>query len=211
MSDKPKIECKVCGKMITDMPVVIANHAKTHDKADAKPVDAKPVVGREGKDGVYRGGTPDDVNIKKIMETALRAQDERRAAPEIAVAELSQDENTVLVRKYCPDAVDKFKEDGTLRNERHAYFVEYRELGLKASQGYVPVLDFNGQLVRNSGGDALTTIDSSRYNAAKAKAMAESKARFKTPESLLRNAESKSGGTTAGINVEDYSADIRTA
>jgi hypothetical protein len=210
MNDKPKIECKVCGKMITDMPVAIANHAKTHEGKAEASVESKPVT-REGIDGVYQGKEPDDVNIKKIMETALRAQEERKNAPNISVEEMTLDENALLVKKYCPNAVDRFKADGSLLNERHAFFSEYREIGVKASQGYVPVLDYNGQYVRNSGGDVLTTVDAKSYNAAKAKAMAESKARFKTPESLLRNAESKSGGTTAGINVEDYSADIRTS
>lgn len=210
-----KKECEVCGKLVSTNPMALGQHMKTHGvKAEpkAEPIPVAPVQIRKGIDGVYTEPASND--IKKLMEIALKAQEERRIAPDIFVSEMSMDENSALVRKYSPDAQDKTGDNGMLKNERHSFFCNYSDLGVKASQGYVPVLDSNGQLVRNSGGDVLTTVDSARINAARAKAQNESTARFKTSKDLIertRQNTAPGGLTTQGINVTEYSAETRTA
>jgi hypothetical protein len=145
-----KTPCEVCGEMVTTHKGGRASHMRSHKEVKpASPVEAPVAIAADG-------ATEDE---KAIIAMAMKAEENFRKAPEVFLSEDTADGNVALVRMYAPDCIDKFNQDGKLveRAKRSPFFSSKENLARWAARGYVPVRGVNGAMVRNDGGDILTS------------------------------------------------------
>ena len=144
-----KTPCEVCGDMVTTHKGGRASHMRSHKEAKPASVEAPKVVAAEG-------ATEDE---KAIIAMAIAAEENFQKAPDVFLSEDSSDGNVALVRMYAPECLDKFDHNGKLLEKatRKPFFSSKENLARWASRGYVPVRGVNGAMVRNDGGDILTS------------------------------------------------------
>lgn len=154
-----KKACPVCGEMISSHHLSWANHAKKHE---VETVEVKETVVEKPVSKVSKA-VPKlaDSDEQKLMERALAVQEEMAKAPESFVSEDTTDAYAKLVEVYAPDAIDKFDGNGKLIKYAplHPYFGNPDRMEIDVNNGYMPVVNERGYIVKGPGGEPLYTID----------------------------------------------------
>jgi hypothetical protein len=114
-----------------------------------------------------------------------------------------------LERMYAPETVDHTEVDQKTRQvrvlkraKRSEFWTPPEKLPLIVDQGYVPVTNERGELVKDEGGDVLCTRDRSLRDAEMASAARQSRSRLPKKHNELA-AESPVDGQNAGQVSED--------
>lgn len=178
--------CPKCQKEISAVPGPYARHVK-HCKgaviAEVTPnaeIDLSQIT---------------DDEVRKVMQQAIKTQEAMRRSPQAFVNVGLEDEHLVLRKTYAPETLERFDVKGRPLHTHTAYIGRSDQLHVDVGRGYVPVLNEQGQFVRNRGGDILYKIDR-RISQAKIEAAGrESRDRLAriTENTVARNASLHDG------------------
>lgn len=181
-------ECPICGKQISSLPGPKAIHIERCKKEVAKVETPKIDLSNIKND-----------EIRRTMEKAIALQKAMLEAPEVVTAEISEDVNLNLVKRYAPNAVTKYSDNGKRLNTHTAYFGDAKEQSVDIAKGFVPVLNENGEYVVNMGGDILYTRPREITDAIERSFQMESRARV---ASVTKQAQIRS--SVKNIDAPNY-------
>jgi hypothetical protein len=186
-------ECPKCHGQVSSHPSAFARHI---NKCTGVPAVAEAEVKEEAafKSNVNLDNIKDD-SVRKIMEQALKTQEAMRQSPQAFVSSGLEDEHMVLRRTYAPQTLERYDAKGRPIHTHTAYIGRADQLNVDVGRGYVPVLNEQGQIVRNRGGDILYMIDR-KISEARIRAAGEaSRVRVDrvTESTIARNPDLKDG------------------
>lgn len=179
--------CPKCLKEVTASPGPYAKHVK-NCKANADIAISAPTA------EIDLSKITDD-EVRKVMEQAIKTQEAMRQSPQAFVNAGLEDEHLVLRRTYAPETLERYDARGRPLHTHTAYIGRADQLSVDVGRGYVPVLNEQGQFVRNRGGDILFKIDRKISQGRIDVAGAESRSRLAriTENTVARNASLQDG------------------
>ena len=183
-----KSPCPKCGEDVTDIPHARQKHVNACTGAQVE--EPKMTETSTKKEDKYASD-----EIKHLVELAKAKEKEYEAAPDAFISEDSTDQHLELRKLYAPETMDKRDEAGKLLEKapRSAYVADKNKLKLAAQRGYVPVLDGEGNMVVNDGGDVLTTISTERAERMREAPAKESRDRLARHEAQPDNVSTVKG------------------
>ena len=98
-----------------------------------------------------------DKDILKTLVEAQKIQASMLKAPEAITADMTEDVNYKLRKRYAPETIERFDDKGRPLHTHTAYFGDANEQRMDIARGYVPVINEGGTFVVNQGGDILYT------------------------------------------------------
>jgi hypothetical protein len=182
------------------------NHAKKHAKEQEAQTAVQPTEStKEPMTDTPKVEMPKEIKLskavpklvdpaeQKLMERALAVQEEMVKTPEAFVAEDTTDAYAKLVEIYAPDAADKFDKGGKLLKHAplHAFFGHPEKMEIDVNNGYVPVVNEKGYIVKGPGGEPLYTIDRKISDARSLRTQMESRRRLSKAQEVISGQSSK--------------------
>lgn len=151
-------ECPHCNKMVSGYAPAFKRHLNKCSNPVAPAVNVPVPVKKESKGiATYKADLSivKDPNILRMLEQAYAVQKSMLEAPEAVTADMTEDVNYKLRKRYAPETIERFDDKGRPLHTHTAYFGDAREVKLDIAKGYLPVINESGEFVVNMGGDIL--------------------------------------------------------
>lgn len=183
----PTKKCEKCGEEIQNLKY--KKHVESCEGVSAMPTVEVPK--KKVEDKVPEGVSKE---VAALISAAKQAQKVRLEAPDAVFSEDSTDKHMALRKVHCPESL------GDNAEWECAFGHHNKRLDGYAAQGYEPILDGKGNIIRDDQGNPMMRIPKTIYRRMKEVYQRESSSRL---GQVTRDAKEKSTASGAEFSGGD--------